>query len=530
MKTPSAILALGMIVLAPCFSAAQIAVPAVDSINFDSIKSARGNSSDLPGVVGEALRIKYRVKDGRGAEPPEIPPNLTNPQIFDLMTRLVKVARPLANPPIMTGDQMTRLRSGLNSIDRYFVDSIPKERWDEILQAMGDTAQDELPRNRDWDKTIDLMFTKGMALLKEPHSAYMTPADVRELYEGLSGSFDGIGAALSAAKEGPRVDVVYPESGAQSAGLQRGDVIVTVQNVSTAGLPLNEVVRKIRGPAGTSVVLTVLRGGRRLDPIRVNRTKLKVPNAFSKMLAGGIGYVYFSEFNENTDELVFQKIRDLRSQGAQSLVLDIRHNPGGSVPVVASIVSEFLKDGQAIVSFKHQSMLAHKYITDGDGEFSKLPVVVLVDGRSASASEILSGALQDPQRGFTILKSWPYVRFPIFSGEPDGRFTIVGSRTYGKGTEQIVKPEPDNRGLRITENRWYTPNDRNIDAQHDPKNGMEIAGTGGIVPDVIVDVSEEQSAKIIENIMAELFQSQSRIPDSTKDPVLEKAVEILSRR
>jgi carboxyl-terminal processing protease len=406
----------------------------------------------------------------------------------------------------LTPIQAGRLFDGLVQLDIYFVDPIPPEKWRDIIQEMGLVARSELAeKGAGWDDAIDLMLQKAVSMLKEPHSKYYDEAEYRQFLDEINDEVSGIGASVGPDPKGLKVLAVFPGSGAEAAGVKDGDVVVSVNGKSLKGLGLDKMIQSLRGKPGSVVDLRLLREGRAIPPVRVTRGYISTPIAYAKMAGPGVGYVFLSEFNRKADEKVFTLIDRLKGQGARSLVLDLRGNPGGLVPSVASIASEFLKDGEEIVEFRHQGLLDNKAVTDGDGRYAGLKLAVLVDEGSASASEILAGAIQDKRGGIAI----------------------IGSRSFGKGSEQVVLPQREGRGLKVTENRWYTPGGRNIDANKDPGTGMEIPGTGGIVPDLAVEVSPEQEGKIYDQRFLELLGRavpEPRVPD----PALEKAVEVLS--
>ncbi|HAM34832.1 MAG TPA: hypothetical protein DEB40_04505, partial [Elusimicrobia bacterium] len=449
--------------------------------SFESIRDAQ-NHGQVP-VVGKVVPVQYRMVPGPAAEDPDEPPNLKKEQVVSLLDQMIVMLEKNPSLPEPTEDQLQRLIRGLVLIDTKFVDPISTQRWDEIIQSMTDIARREYVPGQNWDTIIDHMLQKAVHALKEPHSAYLDPEQAKDFTEDSSGKFSGIGVEGDTHPLGMRLEFVYPDSSARRAGLRGNDVISWVDGRDVKGLRVDKIVELLRGPAGAGVRIKVIRNGRLMGPVKIMREEIEIPNAFKKMASPTIGYIYFSEFREETDKQVFKLIGELRAQGARGIVLDVRGNPGGYVPTVASITSEFLRDGDEIVSFKHQGQVAEKAVTQGDGKFADVPVVVLVDGDSASASEILSGALQDKRR----------------------RYTVIGSRSYGKGTQQVIMDQGDGRMIKITENRWHTPNDRNIDARHDPKTGEEIPGTGGIVPDIIVPVPSEQAAKIAKDIRLELF-------------------------
>jgi carboxyl-terminal processing protease len=484
--------------LSPALAFGQVVYTGFQSIRDKALSGA----SDVP-----AVPVKFKIVPGPAAEEPEIPPNLGEDQVNALLGRLGEIEGAAQGRQTHTEDHVRRLVIGLVTIDIKFVDPISKERWGAVLKDMGDLAEAEFgKKTSDWDEVVDHMLQKAVSDLKEPHTIYMNPAQSKAFRNSLSGKVSGIGALVSPDPQGLRLDTLLPGSGAEAAGLQDGDLVTHVGGKPVAGLPVDQIVQKLLGEPGTKVLVGVSRGGLAQKPVNVTRRSVAVPNAFSRMAAPGIGYVYFKQFQNETGDKVVSMIEGLRAQGARSVILDVRGNGGGLVTAVALIASEFFKDKEDIVSFKHQGMVAWRAVTDGDGKFASMPVVVLVDKNSASASEILSSAVQDEREGISV----------------------IGSRTYGKGTEQTVLPQGQDRSLKITENRWYSPADRSIDASHDKETGMEIPGTGGVVPDLVVDVPEEQSAKVMKEIILRLFGKEVPEP-AAQDPVLEKAVEVLSQ-
>ncbi|MFA6030244.1 MAG: S41 family peptidase [Elusimicrobiota bacterium] len=492
--------------LTACLSMLLLAGGAAAQLSYVPFTEIRGKAlgrdAAAPGV-GSAVPVKYRVEnppDGQSAPPP----NLTEMQTDTLLVRLAGIMQAVDGKRSMTHAQAVRLMQGLITIDSKFVDPVSTARWNAILQDVGDVAEKEYSaEGRDWDVVIDHMLQKAIQDLREPHSAYMDPAQAKAAADSSNGTFTGIGVVVSPDAMGMRLDTLYPGSGAEAAGLLEGDVIAWVDGSSVSGLAVDDIVKVVRGEPGTVVKVKVLRDGKLGEPVPVTRSRIAIPNLFSRMAAPGIGYLYLRQFSPSVDEAVLAALRALREQGARALILDVRGNGGGRIAAVSSIASEFLKDKDLIVAFKHQGKTAFRNVTSGDGEFSGVPVAVLIDEKSASASEILSGALQDKRAGFTV----------------------IGSRSFGKGTEQVTLSQPGGRALKLTENRWFTPDDRSIAAENDP-DGNELPGTGGIVPDLVVEVSSAQRVQVMKSILLDLFERPQNGP-RPQDPVLEKAVEVL---
>ncbi|MBI3297260.1 MAG: PDZ domain-containing protein [Elusimicrobia bacterium] len=436
---------------------------------------------------------------------PEAPPNLKDVQVTALIDRLAKFETAGGGRFTMTRDQVQVLITRLVQIDVNFVDTIDAKAWDGILKGVGDAMEAAYTKGgKKWDAAVEAGVVAAVGALKDPHSVYFNEGQLNAFMESMKGSFVGIGAAISPDPKGLKLDFVYPDSGAEGAGLKAGDVVTAVDGQSTAGQKPEEIAKKLRGDEGTTVSVTVERGGAAQPPMLVTRKKVTMPTAFSKLVGSGIGYVYWNQFGEKSDQVVLEHVRRLKAQGAKAVILDVRGNPGGLVDSVASIASEFLRDKAEIVSFRKQGQLVFKHVAAGDGEFADLPVTVLVDEGSASASEILAAVMQDQRKGYAV----------------------IGSRSYGKGTQQSILPGADAGGLKITQSRWHGPAGKNIDAQHDPATGEKLKGTGGVMPDIDIQVSEQQAREIAQQTSYELMGRP--VPNRVADPVLDKAIEVLS--
>jgi carboxyl-terminal processing protease len=380
------------------------------------------------------------------------------------------------------------------------VDNIPKEVWDKAIADMGDTAAKEFAKTKSWDSTVNSMIKAATGKMLDPFSVYWTQDEYKRFNDQMGNSFVGIGAIL---KDDGTIDIAIPGGPAEKAGLKAGDRIVDVDG--TAVKTSEEVIKKTLGKAGTTVTITVERGGKALPPFKIVRGQVTTRNIYSKMATTGIGYIYLGQFSPDCDKEIIAAIGKLKEKGAKKIIMDVRGNPGGTVDSVSSILSEFMKDKQTIVSFKRQGQVMYSNVTDGDGKFLNMPLAILVNGGSASASEILAGAVQD-------------VRGPV----------IVGSRSYGKGTMQSVMPDKQGRALKLTIGRWYTPRDRSIDAQHDPATKKKVEGTGGVVPDHLIVLTEDQEKAIMKQLYREV-QGAPTDGAAVADPVLQKALELLSK-
>ena len=357
---------------------------------------------------------------------------------------------------------------------------------------------------------------QGMVNTLDPHSAYMPPDVYREIQVDTKGEFGGLGIQIGMKEN--RLVVISPIEGtpADRAGVKAGDFISEIDGTTTKNMTLVDAVNKLRGPKGTKVILTLLREGQG-KPIRVTLTRetIKIQSVKSQMLDDHIGYIRLTQFQEQTSADLKQALKQLLAQGAQSLILDLRNNPGGLLTSAVEVSEQFLPKNKLVVSIRGRSGAAEEYRANGESPVTDLPMIILVNAGSASASEIVSGALQD----------W-------------GRAVILGTTTFGKGSVQTIIALSDGSGLRLTTAKYYTPKDRSI-------HGV------GIVPDIVVNGKDERGHRVIRE--QDLLRQQAGVeesppadvapePDTEKqeakpgpaesgkdegDPQLEKAVELL---
>lgn len=287
----------------------------------------------------------------------------------------------------------------------------------------------------------------------DPYTSYLAPERFTDFTASLNGpghSFEGIGAEVSV--RGGRVMIVGPLPGSPAikAGVQPGDIVLEVDGQTTEGLDLLEAVELIRGPKDSTVVLTVLRAGslRPMD-ISVVRDTIELTSVLARMQQDGVGYIRLNAFDAVTTPGLIQAIADLRETGAKGLILDLRNNTGGLVSAAVGVLSEFVSEGLVCTGCnpgEEEDLLR----VSGNGSAFDLPLVVLVNSFSASASEIVAGALQDHDRA-----------------------TIIGTTTFGKGSVNLLLELETGSGLYVTVARWFTP------------DGQVIEGRG-ITPDIVV--------------------------------------------
>jgi carboxyl-terminal processing protease len=324
----------------------------------------------------------------------------------------------------------------------------------EALDTIHDKYYRDVPRGRLSDTAIAGAVTN----LDDRFSAYLTARDYHAFQQSLDNAFEGIGTGIRGAAQGLRIEVVYPGSPAERAHLEVGDVVTRADGHRLAGLSEAAASAFIKGRAGTTVTLALLRGHRSFTK-RVTRARISVPVVQSKIAnAGGkrAAYVALSTFGPRTAHLeVAAAIRRLKRRGAKGIVLDLRGNGGGLVSEAQLIASMFLKDGK-IVTTRGRAVKTQTLFALGHPLAGSLPTVVLVDRGTASASEIVGGALQDRRRA-----------------------TLVGTRTFGKGVFQEVMPLHNGGALDLTVGQYFLPSGRNL-------GGAGTKPGSGIRPDVQV--------------------------------------------
>lgn len=308
----------------------------------------------------------------------------------------------------------------------------------------------------------DGLYKGLLASLDDPYSVYYTADEVKELNESLSGQYYGIGAYLSAdpVTKYPKITGVIKGTPAEAAGLSDRDIIYKVDDEDVGGLSLDEVVSRVRGEEGTSVHLTIVRED---EPdyleFDVKRAKVDSPTVNGRMLDKdkGIAYLSIAEFDDVTTQQFEEKLKELQKDGMKGLVLDLRGNPGGNVDTVTAIAGYFLPKG-LVFYMEDRDGKRTEYETDGTKQLD-IPLAVLVNGSSASASEILSGGIQDAGTG-----------------------TIIGEQTFGKGVVQTVFSLTDGTAVKLTIADYYTRNGHNINKK-------------GVTPDIDLPLDTESYRK-----------------------------------
>ena len=273
----------------------------------------------------------------------------------------------------------------------------------------------------------------------DPYTEYFTANEAKAFSQELNNSFSGIGAELTANSKG-QIMIIAPLKGspAQSAGLQAQDIISAINGVSTNGMSINTAVNDIRGKAGTDVKLSIIRGGKTLE-ITIKRQNITVPSVSYKILSGNIGYISIISFANDTSSLIAQAGKFMASHHVKGIILDLRNNPGGLVTAAVATTSEWLKPGQEIMQERRGNTVVQQYNATGGDVLNGIPTVVLVNGGSASASEITAGALHDNHDAY-----------------------IIGTKTFGKGVVQQIINLADGAELKVTVAAWYRPDGQDI--------------------------------------------------------------------
>ncbi len=342
------------------------------------------------------------------------------------------------------------------------------QTWDIVHDQYVDQPVDDLALMRG--------AIRGMLeALGDQHTSYMDPDQFRQANMPLEGEYEGIGAWVDITGEYLVITAPIPNTPAERAGLKSGDTVIKVNGEDMAGVDGNLVLRRILGPAGTEVTLTIQREGQEPFDVTIIRAKITIPSVESKMLEGNIAYVRLNTYGDKTTADLRKALIDILKKKPAGLVFDLRNNGGGYLQTAIEVVSEFLPGGKVAMYEIHGDGSRETFTTRKGGSAGEIPMVVLVNEGTASASEITAGALQDYQRA-----------------------KLVGVTTYGKGSVQNWIPLADEQGaVRVTIARWVTPKERQINKV-------------GLTPDVVVELTQEDV-------------------DAGRDPQLDKAIELLKQ-
>ncbi len=399
------------------------------------------------------------------------------------------------------------------------------KEYTDLLSAVTANSAEDIGSDKFVYSSID-----GMLRTLDPHTSFLEPKEYSDMQDRQKGTFYGLGILVT--KRNDQVTVITPLEGTPAArlGIRAGDVISEVEGTPTDELPLDDVVKKLKGPKGTTVHIKILRVGiKEAIPLTIIRAAIPT-NSISNvlMIRPGVGYIRIKDFTSTTVRELDEAVDKLKEQGMQRLVLDLRQNPGGLLDAAVGVADHFLEKGQMIVYTKGRTAdSAQDYVAPGKHDRLDLPLVVLVNRGSASASEIVAGAIQDHDRGL-----------------------VVGETSWGKGLVQSVYTLQYGAGLALTTSKYYTPSGRNIqrdyssfydyyvadDSEEGVANaevplsqrqqfktdtGRVVYGGGGITPDVMIKPPQLSRTTQILEVRSAIFNYAvdyaAKHPDLTKD-------------
>ena len=388
----------------------------------------------------------------------------------------------------------------LSQSQAFFQES-PKEIVDEVWQIINHQYVDTNFNQLDWQNVRQEYLGKPynnkteaydavremLEKLGDPYTRFMNPEEFKNMQIDTSGELTGVGIQIAKDEESDRLIVIAPieDTPAFEAGILAKDIIVKINDVDTKGMDVNDAVSLIRGKPGSSVSLTIKRSQGEVD-YKIVRAKIKIHPVRSSLKdtnIGKVGYIRLTQFSAQASREMRESIEDLEKQQVAGYVLDLRSNPGGLLYASIDIARMWLKEG-AIVSTVDRSGENERKFANNNALTDK-PLVILIDGGSASASEILSGALQDNQRA-----------------------VLVGTQTFGKGLVQSVRSLGDGSGLAVTIAKYLTPSGRDINKE-------------GIPPDYIVELEEEEREKL---------QGDRTLIGTPEDPQFTKAIQVLGKK
>lgn len=389
----------------------------------------------------------------------------------------------------------------LSQSQAFFQES-PRELIDEVWQLIDRTYVDATFNQNDWQAVRQeylgreygdrqqayVAIREMLEKLNDPYTRFMDPEQFRDMQIDTSGELTGVGIQLSQDEETKELVVVAPieDTPASQAGVLAKDIITKIDGQSTQGMDVNAAVSLIRGPVGSEVTLTLRRGTEELE-FKLERARIEIhPVKYTLQTtqsAREVGYIRLNQFSANAADEMREAIQDLEQKGATGYILDLRSNPGGLLYASIEIARMWMQDGVIVATVDRQGVSERERANNT--ALTDKPLVILVDGGSASASEILSGALQDNKRAL-----------------------LIGSKTFGKGLVQSVRGLGDGSGLAVTVAKYLTPSGRDINHE-------------GIAPDVVVDLTDAQRET--------LSQNRDQIGTSA-DPQYVKSLEILAQQ
>jgi carboxyl-terminal processing protease len=420
--------------------------------------------------------------------------------------------RPLKTAAIATLVFVPVVASGFLLQDRAVRDSA--KLFDQVLSLVSDRFVDTLGNGELYERAA-----KGLVReLNDPYSELMTPKQLQRFQTNTGGRYGGVGMQIEPHEGGVAVSRVFPNTPAEGAGVREGDRIIGIDTTSTRGWTTQQVSEVLLGIPGTKVNVKFARPGV-TEPInaRFTRAVIHIPAVpYAIMLEGAIGYIPLQQFNETAASEVERQVRRFQKEGAKSIIVDLRDNPGGILEQALETSNLFLKGSQEIASVRGRGAEPQVYVSKGRPIAPTMPLVILTDGGSASASEIVAGALQDHDRAL-----------------------IVGTTSFGKGLVQSLFPLDGGYGLKMTTAKWFTPSGRSIQKERKFENGRfvddapdsletdsarkarpvfksdagrTIYGGGGITPDVLV---REDTISSAEQTLAKVLAPKSQVVYTT---------------
>lgn len=364
-------------------------------------------------------------------------------------------------------DKIVALGETLKEVDENSFDfNVYWEAWDSL-------RSDFVYRNKIKDKEMFYGSIKGLAAAtKDPYTVFMTPDETKEFTNDLAGTFEGIGAEVGMRND--VITIVAPLAGmpAEKAGLKAGDKIYAIDGQSALGLTVDEAVKKIRGPKGTIVTLTIIRDKETSSrEIKIERGLIVVKSVEYSFRPDGVAVIKVTNFNDDTESLFKEAVVKINEKKPKGIILDLRNNPGGYLNTAVAMISEWVKEGPVVLE-QFGDGRRNEYTASGSARLGTYKTIVLINGGSASASEIVAGALRDYNKA-----------------------TLVGENTYGKGSVQTIRDLSDGSSMKITIATWMTPNGDFINEK-------------GLLPQVEVKMTANDVEK-------------------NKDPQLQKAVDLI---
>jgi len=376
---------------------------------------------------------------------------------------------------LSSGQPKSRVIEKILGIDAQNPESNARNVDFQLFWDVWDTLKQKYVK-KDSLKEQDLFYgaIRGMvAAAGDPYTVFLDPKESKVFADDLAGTFEGIGAEIGIKKERLLIIAPLPDSPAEKAGLRAGDRILAINGTTTLGMSVDEAVNKIRGAKDTVVVLTINHSGEdSVKEIKITRGVIIVKSVKTSMAKNGLYTITVTSFNDDTETLFNKAVDDIVVKKPKGIILDLRNNPGGYLSVAVSMAGNWLDKGKVVVSEKFGDGKSDEYPAAGLARLKGIPTIILVNQGSASASEIVSGALQD----YNVAK-------------------LVGNQTFGKGSVQVLDKLNDGSSLKVTIAQWMTPKGINISEK-------------GVTPDVVVDFKSED------------YQNN-------KDPQMDKAIELL---